>query len=89
MARHFGSDITPGALQVAIHRHIKPVVKQIRECVEAGGDVKDLGIGKDEAIDRKGGSQGGPRDRMTLRPWKFSFFTARFLSSALSFASGL
>jgi hypothetical protein len=26
---------------------------------------------------------------MALRPWKFSFFTARFLSSALSFASGL
>jgi hypothetical protein len=40
-----------------------------------------LGIGKHEAIDRKGGSRGGPRDRMTLRPWKFSFFTARFLSS--------
>jgi hypothetical protein len=52
---HFGSDIKPGVLTVAIHRHIKPIVKHIRECVEAGGDVIDLGIGKDEAIDRKRG----------------------------------
>jgi len=81
MVRHFGSDIKPGALTVAIHRHIKPLVKQIRDCVEAGGDVKDLKIGKDEMIDRHGNSRGGPRDRMILRPWKFSFFAARFLCS--------
>jgi hypothetical protein len=57
------------------------LVKQIRECVEAGGDVKNLGIGKDESIDRHGNGRGCPRDRMILRPWEFSLFTARFLSS--------
>lgn len=41
---HFGSDTTPGALQVLFHRRLKPGVKLLRHCAAAGDDPKALNI---------------------------------------------
>ncbi|KAL2062715.1 hypothetical protein VTL71DRAFT_5787 [Oculimacula yallundae] len=42
MVRYFGDDATPGSLQVAISRHVTPMVKRVKDHADAGGNCKDL-----------------------------------------------
>ncbi|KAF4613410.1 hypothetical protein G7Y89_g15477 [Cudoniella acicularis] len=57
IAKHFGSDTSPGALQIHFFRQVKPDVKRLQECVKAGGDPKDLNIAGREAKDRAYGKE--------------------------------
>ncbi len=47
LAKHFGSDTTPGGLKKQFSRRVMPDVKLVRDCVNSGGDPKDLNLGGD------------------------------------------
>ncbi|PVH77945.1 hypothetical protein DL98DRAFT_422919 [Cadophora sp. DSE1049] len=55
LAKYFGSDVTPNAIQLQINRNVQPTAKKVREYADGGGDPKDLNIGGDG--DGKGGKQ--------------------------------
>lgn len=42
--KFFGSDATPGSIQVAISRHVYPMVKLVKDHANSGGDCKDLNL---------------------------------------------
>lgn len=44
IARYFGSDVTPSAIQNACKRQVRPNIKLLTYTVAAGGDPKDLDI---------------------------------------------
>jgi len=60
MVKYFGTDATPGSLQVAVCRNITPLVKKVKDHADSGGDPKDLNIGSDGKTD---GDMGGKRGK--------------------------
>ncbi|KAG4439123.1 hypothetical protein IFR05_005410 [Cadophora sp. M221] len=79
LAKHFGSDTTPGGISKIFSRHIAPQAKLVRDCVQTGGDPKDLNLVGDVKIDA---SKGGKKD---IAEWFGSDATAggiRFQFSA-------
>lgn len=59
LAKHFGSDTTQGGIAKIFSRHILPQTKQVRDCVQSGGDPKDLNLGGDvKETPSKGGKKG-------------------------------
>ncbi|KAK0124025.1 hypothetical protein ONS95_009011 [Cadophora gregata] len=58
LAKYFGSDVTPNAIQLQINRNVQPTAKKVREFADGGGDPKDLNIGGGGDDDGKGGKRG-------------------------------
>lgn len=56
LAKHFGSDATPGGLSKYFSRNIKADVRLIRACVNEGRDPKDLVLAQVKAVERKSGN---------------------------------
>lgn len=58
LAKYFGSDVTPNAIQLQINRNVQPTAKKVRDYADGGGDPKDLNIGSDGKTDEgKGGKR--------------------------------
>jgi hypothetical protein len=55
MARYYGSEATPSAIQNIWQRYIRPDVRKLNKCLAAGGDPKDVALW--------GGWVGGPNGR--------------------------
>jgi hypothetical protein len=56
LAKHFGSDTTPGGLSKHFSRNIKSDVGLIRACVKEGLDPKDLVLAQVKAVKGKSGN---------------------------------
>jgi hypothetical protein len=70
MARYYGSEAPPSAIQNIWHRYIRPDVRKLNECLAAGGDPKDVALW--------GGSAGGPNG-ISLHLQSCTLYIAHFI----------